>query len=1388
MKNMRLLALRLPHLLAVVLALPVWAAEPVMPDKPNAVAFPAQDAKFVRFVIHATNSSQEACIDELEVYGPDAERNLALADNGGKATASSCLPGHAIHQVEHLNDGEYGNARSWIAATKGPAWAEVELPEVAPVSKVVFSRDRLGAYRDRTPVSFEIRLSVNGADWETVKKVVSKVIPAGSPGFVPGPPPPPKTDTEGAVVPAGFVEEIEARAKDDAGFTNLALAPPAKPAASSLLPGHAIHRVAHLNDGLFGNEHSWISSGEPSWVEIDLGGVYWVYRVAFANDASGRHRDRAPTKFSILTATKHDDDSAAPAWDLVYEQADGEPVFAVKECMFEPVRARWVRIAIRSTNSSEARIDEIEVFGQTAPIPKERIGPIPRRAPGEAVADMDEQLRYAFLGEEHAWLKTYGRADISPALVPYNGRVKEYPRHVGDDRLPLAPLSAPPEIDGVLDDTCWAEASRGVVRVAWPYDFDLGPLIEHELTAGWHGDDVYLALRTNKLLSSHLAVVSSGNWEGCGVIAYTKDGLLFNTYTREGNKTVLDTSTPIDGVLDAALECCELRLPLALFPNCRDAGLRVGLGMGGKHTNSLGRPMNFTFSSLAIAEIAPCLDGVFRVNVSLCSKDETVTIEGNAPGLEEGLTLDTQSRRRTLSIPATRGPIGPEYTLTIQEADNAPYVLHLFRYDPVGRALALMDELVARLAAKGLNVSAEQAELAKSRAAQARLLALPEPSGPDERRLFFKARNAKRRLFFREPDLEPIERLLFVKRRPFRPSHNYSVILDAPFRPGGAICVVDVPRRQGRLEPGEAIVTRLFEANEGIARTPMADFDLSKVYFGYRPSADGYYHVMAMNPDGSGLRQLTDGPFHDYWPCPLPDGGIAFISTRCKARYLCWRPQAAVMFRMDTEGNGMRPLSFANLTEWAPSVMSDGRIIWTRSEYLDKAADFGHTLWCIRPDGAKPELIFGNDIIQPNGYANGREVPGTNEFCCTLISHFGDLNGPIALVDADTGRFNPKAITSLTPEVPWPGAPPSEECFRDAVPLARDYFLCAHAPRDRFGLYVIDRLGNRELVYADPAISSMCPTLFRAQEPPPVLASALPPDAPQRGEFVLADVYQGLGPAVERGRVKYLRVVEEVRGDLERLPNGAYRNDHEPFLHWYASPVDLVSGPSGWPTYVAKASHGLVPVAEDGSADFFAPAGKVLYFQALDEDLNELQRMRSVVQLQPGERRSCIGCHESRQTAPANARRLMARTPRDLDAAPWEGRPFSFEQVVQPVLDAHCAQCHNPEHKMKLDFTGTLDANRVPASYRTLITKGLVDYCDYGWNSGGCEKRDPLTFGTLKSRLWDVLNAGHHDVRLTRDEMCRIKTWIDLNCPLWPDYMDRDQRPGPLKGKVARAE
>jgi hypothetical protein len=314
------------------------------------------------------------------------------------------------------------------------------------------------------------------------------------------------------------------------------------------------------------------------------------------------------------------------------------------------------------------------------------------------------------------------------------------------------------------------------------------------------------------------------------------------------------------------------------------------------------------------------------------------------------------------------------------------------------------------------------------------------------------------------------------------------------------------------------------------------------------------------------------------------------------------------------------------------------------------------------------------------------------------------------------------------------------------------------------------------MLHLDPSIGSMSPTVFAKVDPPPVMAEMEPSESPQ-GQFVVADVYQGMGPDIQRGQVKYIRVCEEVRSNLIQLPNGEYQSDHEAYLDWYATPVHKVSGPLGWPSYVAKAVHGLVPVEADGSANFHAPAGKVLYFQALDKDLNELQRMRSVVQLQPGEKRGCIGCHEDRASAPPRQPATAAkREASRIEPPAWGAGPFAYEKVVQPVWDAKCVSCHNAKDKDKIDLTGTLDADRVPASYRTVISRGWVHYFDWSYNVEH-KLAQAGSFGSIKSKLWKVLDAGHYDVKLTTEQVQRVKCWIDLNCPLWPDYQFRPDRP-----------
>lgn len=143
------------------------------------------------------------------------------------------------------------------------------------------------------------------------------------------------------------------------GRRNLALLPGVVATASSVISGHEkIHRVEHLHDGWYNNPASWVSAGEPSWVELDLGAVHRLGEVALGSEHTAWYHDRAITAFSLHVAAAEGD------WSTILEY-DGEPLAGTRSFTFEPVEARYVRLDIHRAEGGSARIDELEVYEAT---------------------------------------------------------------------------------------------------------------------------------------------------------------------------------------------------------------------------------------------------------------------------------------------------------------------------------------------------------------------------------------------------------------------------------------------------------------------------------------------------------------------------------------------------------------------------------------------------------------------------------------------------------------------------------------------------------------------------------------------------------------------------------------------------------------------------------------------------------------------------------------------------------------------------------------------------------------------------------------------------------------------------------------------------------------
>ena len=140
-------------------------SRPAVTARGNEELFPETKARFVRFTIEET-SGGEPCLDELEIFS--GATNVALASSGAKASASSTLPGYEIHKLEHLNDGQGGNSRSWISNEGSKGWVQIELPEVQTIQRVAWARDRDGQFADRVATKYRIEVAVEPDQWKEV--------------------------------------------------------------------------------------------------------------------------------------------------------------------------------------------------------------------------------------------------------------------------------------------------------------------------------------------------------------------------------------------------------------------------------------------------------------------------------------------------------------------------------------------------------------------------------------------------------------------------------------------------------------------------------------------------------------------------------------------------------------------------------------------------------------------------------------------------------------------------------------------------------------------------------------------------------------------------------------------------------------------------------------------------------------------------------------------------------------------------------------------------------------------------------------------------------------------------------------------------------------------
>jgi hypothetical protein len=665
-----------------------------------------------------------------------------------------------------------------------------------------------------------------------------------------------------------------------------------------------------------------------------------------------------------------------------------------------------------------------------------------------------------------------------------------------------------------------------------------------------------------------------------------------------------------------------------------------------------------------------------------------------------------------------------------------------------------------------------------------RLWAGGDPKAPDPQGTETKLEALRREALLDNPELKKFDKLLFLKRKP-EGGHIYEGHMQRDNRLGGSLCVLSPVSPEGKVT----------DIAPQLAGGMFSRFDLSydgkKVVFGYRKK-DTPFHIYEMDIDpatglgvAGGLRQLTGVSqagkeafgrdkaagkamycsFNDTDPVYLPNGRIAFVSSRARQNVFCFPATVTNLYVMDADGKNIRRLSSGPLTEMSPTVLDDGRVAYTRWEYVDKGLGNGQSLWMVRPDGSGADHLYKNSITRPSGMLSPRSIPHSRRFVTVGCSHMSRQGGPVILVDIRITRRSTEAMTCITPEIGYPCMYTAKwrmGYFLDPHPFSERFFLVSHVPgpkdpkdKPKYGLYALDAWGNRAKLYGDPNISCFLPIPLIPRLKPTRIAGTEQPKTKknQTGTMFISDVYQGM-TGIKRGRVKYVRVMGVLPWPSSE--NGMFRIGLAGNVH-------------------RKKVYGVAKVHQDGSAFFTVPARENIFFQALDENYMLLQHMPTFINVMPNENRSCIGCHEHRSKAPGIARGRPLATKHSIQALasqPGETGPrmVHYASDVQPVLDKHCVGCHSrSKPKAGLDLTGepTATWNR---SYENILGRGLVSSRQCGFGRSGFRPSPPLTFGSNLSKLAAKIRSKPCKGKITQGEFVRITTWIDANTPYYGTY------------------
>ena len=713
-----------------------------------------------------------------------------------------------------------------------------------------------------------------------------------------------------------------------------------------------------------------------------------------------------------------------------------------------------------------------------------------------------------------------------------------------------------------------------------------------------------------------------------------------------------------------------------------------------------------------------------------------------------------------------------------------------------------VDKIITRVNAMG----PDAATAAKLKSLRSKMDATKDAS--ILRRLWVDARRANRSFAFAKANLDFDQLILYNRFACHYKPNVCGVNTSWSYKPGGDIVVVSglekhakaTPLIKGKLGPGHIHGMDL-------------SFDKSKVVFAWAsqeqwpPKFSTHWprggnecfafelrntttptHLYEMDIASGEITQLTD---HNFWtdlePLYCPDGTIAFTSDRSGHSPSCDSKNNDLtdtnIYSLSADRKSIRRLTNQKDVDMHPHLLDNGLIAYLRWEYQERHFWDVHSIWTVKPDGTMSDALFKQHLGSPMSVRDARSVPNTGKLVAIAAGHHTLAKGPIVILNPTQGTNESKAITKLTigpkpqeDEVnkwsqswKWPkqrvkdgGVRVAGGFFMMPYAISEKVFLASygygnkearrygnhHADVDSNGLgvYLLDSYGNMELIYRNPLYSSYSVLPFKNRKS----ISPLPDMVDNTKNYatcVIPDVYEGM-PDVTRGTIKYIRISEALPWPI--VPGeGVKRWTHGWSLSYNKrwNPVRVI---------------GTVPVEKDGSAHFKVPVADnaSVYFQVLDKKHMEIRRMRSSVSFQPGERRSCNGCHETNTTAPSSKHGIAIMREPDMPSPPKWGinKQLALDWMVQPILDKNCVSCHG-ENNPKKNINLTKEK-----SYQTIIENDLVSLSPM---DGDGSITQSYQFGSHKSKLITQLLKPNTPCKanLDQDEWLRLVTWVDANAP-----------------------